>query len=348
MLSHLRSYFSANQVAINGAPNHPSSKPASDTTPLIFSAAPQKKSAYRLSNDVGHVDPCAPPAQSFQLRSAKIPRQLEASFHSSAISSATVSKIREESKSHYYALSDTETLFLRDTYQAGRAKTTMETLLQGSEFAKMINRKTGGFLDPSTGLHCQLRPLDSDKNTYALCIPGITSGKTFLPQLRASAKQFLGVGDVPKIYSQTLELTRFLNEKLKQEGIKLELAGHSMGGGIANYVGLMLGLPSKCFNAAALGRACLKHIGEISGETLETQIHIRLENDFATHPPVTRKLMAFFSMGKEKYVPRNVGVICEIKTGDKYYPSELSLMDRHRLDAMDNWYKQGFFSHLAR
>lgn len=119
----------------------------------------------------------------------------------------------------------------------------MKTLLQGSEFATMIDRKTGGFLDPSTGLRCQLRPLDSDKNTYALCIPGMASGKALLPQLRASAKQFLGVGDVPKIYNQTLELTRFLNEKLTQNGKKLELTGHSMGSGIANYVGLKLDLP---------------------------------------------------------------------------------------------------------
>ena len=347
MLSKLINYFSAKQVAINGTPDRPSSKLASDTTPLIFSASPKKKSTYRLSNDLGNNDPGAPSAKTFRLHSAKIPPQLEASSHCSVISSATVSKIRDDSKSHYDALSETENLFLREAHNPSRAKTTMEKLLEGSEFANMIDKNTGGFLDPSTGLRCQLRPLDSDKKTYALCIPGITSGKTFLPQLRDSAKQFLGVGGVPKIYSQTLELSRFLNEKLKQEGKTLELAGHSMGGGIANYVGLKLGLPSKCFNAAALGRACLKHIGEISGETLETQIHIRLENDFATHPPVTRKLMAFFSLTKEKYVPRNVGVICEIKTSDQFYPSKLGFMDRHRLNAMDDWYKQFLISHLS-
>lgn len=220
----------------------------------------------------------------------------------------------------------------------------MEALLKSSEFAGMIDKKTGGILDPSTGLCCQLQRLES--GNYALCIPGIASGKMYGTQLSASVQQFLGVGGVPEIYSQALKLAEFLNEKLKAEGKNLELSGHSMGGGIANYVGLKLDLPSVCFNAAALGRACLKDIGEVSSETLEKQIHVRMENDFATHPPVTRKLIAFFSMGKERYIPRNVGVICEINKDDQFYPHGQSMMGRHLLDAMDDWYKQRHFSRV--
>ncbi len=33
----------------------------------------------------------------------------------------------------------------------------------------------------------------------------------------------------------------------------METTGHSLGGGMANYTGLKNGIPSTCFNAAALG-----------------------------------------------------------------------------------------------
>lgn len=239
-------------------------------------------------------------------------------------------------------MTDTETLFSRKEFSNTRQETKMEVLLKGSEFAGMIDKKTGGILDPSTGLCCQLQRLES--GNYALCIPGIAPGKMYGAQLSASVQQFLGVGGVPEIYRQAQKLAEFLNEKLKTEGKNLELSGHSMGGGIANYVGLQLNLPSVCFNAAALGRACLKDIGDVSMEVLNKQTHIRVENDFATHPPVTRKLLAFFSLGREKWVPRNVGVICEIKKDDQFYPHGQSMMGRHLLDAMGDWYRQFFMS----
>lgn len=220
-------------------------------------------------------------------------------------------------------------------------KTLMKKLLEGSEFAGMVDEKTGIFRDPRTGLCCQLQPLDRSRKTYALCIPGIGPGEMFGTQVSASVQQFLGVGGVPEIYSQALKLADFLSTKLEEQGgKKLELTGHSMGGGIANYVGLKLDLPSVCFNAAAIGRACLKDIGEVSPDTLKKQTHIRMENDFATHPPVTRKLMAFFFLGREKYIPRNVGVIYEIKTNDPLYPREKDTMGRHLLDAIKDWYPQ--------
>lgn len=214
----------------------------------------------------------------------------------------------------------------------------MEELLKGSKFEGMLDNKSGGFMDPRTGLCCQLEIVYDNPKTYALCIPGIAEGEMFGTQLSASVQQFLGVGGVPEIYSQALELAKLLNEKLTHnKGQPLELTGHSMGGGIANYVGLKLDLPSVCFNAAALGRACLEDIGDVSMEVLNKQTHIRVENDFATHPPVTRKLLAFFSLGREKWVPRNVGVICEIKKNDEFYPHGQSMMGRHLLDSLRNW-----------
>lgn len=340
MLNKLGTHFFANKVAVDRAPDRISYKPPSDTTPLLFSATPPKKSSSRLSNDAGNDDTCAPTNQSFKLRFEKNPRQLEKYTVALPPSLKSTEQIRDESKHYYQAMTETEISFSRENTSTTRTETKMEKLLKGSEFAGMIDKKTGGFLDPNTGLCCQLQRLDS--GNYALCIPGIAPGKMFGAQLRASAQQFLGVGGVPEIYSQALKLAQFLNGKLEQEGKKLELSGHSMGGGIANYLGLKLDLPSVCFNAAALGRACLKDIGEVSPKTLEKQIHIRMENDFATHPTVTRKLMAFFSLGREKYVPRNVGAIYEIKSNDQFYPRNHGIMDRHLLDAMGNWYR-GFF-----
>jgi hypothetical protein len=156
----------------------------------------------------------------------------------------------------------------------------------------------------------------------------------------SSVKQFLGVGGVPTMHSQALELAKTIQDKLAAKGQTLELTGHSMGGGIANYVGLKLNLPAVCYNAAALGRACLKDIGEANLENLKKQTHIRLEGDFATHPSVTRKLMAFFTLGKNNYVPRNIGVINEIKTSDHYFPRDRYGLDRHALDSIHNWYAQ--------
>ena len=142
------------------------------------------------------------------------------------------------------------------------------------------------------------------------------------------------------MHSQALELAKTIQDKLAAKGQTLELTGHSMGGGIANYVGLKLNLPAVCYNAAALGRACLKDIGEANLENLKKQTHIRLEGDFATHPSVTRKLMAFFTLGKNNYVPRNIGVINEIKTSDHYFPRDRYGLDRHALDSIHNWYAQ--------
>jgi putative lipase involved disintegration of autophagic bodies len=76
------------------------------------------------------------------------------------------------------------------------------------------------------------------------------------------------------MHSQALELAKTIQDKLAAKGQTLELTGHSMGGGVANYVGLKLNLPAVCYNSAALGRACLKDIGEANLENLKKQTHI--------------------------------------------------------------------------
>jgi len=191
-----------------------------------------------------------------------------------------------------------------------------------------------------------LQPLTIGKygevEKYALCFPGFGAKDMAGAQLSTCIQQFLGVGGVPPMYEKACKLAKLLNQKLGEADQQLELTGHSMGGGIANYVGIKLELPSVCFNAAALGRACLKDIGEVKMSTLINQKHIRLEDDFATHPSALRKLITFFTLGSKIHVPRNVGAIYEIKSNDQFYPRNHGIMDRHLLDAMGNWYR-GFF-----
>lgn len=252
----------------------------------------------------------------------------------------------ESTSGHYRSLRDTEISSAKAgaTVSSGTARGTMAKLLQGTDFAKLIDPVTGGFRDPSSGLYCELKPVRMDSISritgYALCFPGVGAARMSSTQWLSSVKQFLGIGGVPKMHSQALDLAKTIQAKLVADGKSLELTGHSMGGGIANYVGLKLKLPSVCYNAAALGRACLKDIGEANLESLKKQTHIRLEGDFATNPSATKELMAFFTFGKNNYVPRNIGAIYEIKTSDHYLPRDRFGLDRHALDSLHNWYAQ--------
>lgn len=255
-------------------------------------------------------------------------------------------EIIQSTSGHYISLRDTEI----SSGKAGApvssdpAGGTMAKLLKGTDFANLIDPATGGFRDPSSGLYCELKPLTMDSMSkvtgYALCFPGVGAARMSSTQILSSVKQFLGIGGVPKMHSQAVELAKVIQEKLATEGKALELTGHSMGGGIANYVGLKLKLPSVCYNSAALGRACIKDIGATELNNLKQQTHIRLKGDFATNPSTTRHLMSFFNLGKNNYVPRNIGAIYEIKTSDHYIPQDRFGLDRHALDSFRNWYLQ--------
>jgi len=281
------------------------------------------------------------PTQSFKLRKA------EGRLHEGpTLKLLSQSEVRLSTLGHFRALRDTETSSEKAGVMVSSriTQSTMAKILTGTKFENLIDPTTGGIRDPSSGLYCELKPLTMDSISkvtgYVLCFPGVGAGNMLSTQLQASIKQFLGVGGVPTMHSQALDLAKTIQDKLAADGKTLELTGHSMGGGIANYLGLKLNLPAVCYNAAALGRACLKDIGAVNLENLKKQTHIRLEGDFATHPSVTRKLMAFFTLGKTNYVPRNIGVINEIKTSDNYFPRDRFGLDRHALDSMHNWYAQ--------
>ena len=265
-----------------------------------------------------------------------------------------MNEIRETTQVHYLAMGDTENGMVaakKNESSPSKNKTSpFFTLLQNSEFASLVDQSTGVFADPSTGLCCMLQAIEAEESgevtKYALCIPGFSNGDMMGVQVATCVQQFLGVGGVPPMYKQAHKLAEYLNKELGRKGQTLELTGHSMGGGIANYVGVKLDLPSVCFNAAALGRACLQDIGQVSMKTLIKQKHIRLEDDFATHPSALRKLVTFFTLGGKTYVPRNVGAIYEIKTDNEFYPSQYDWFRRHLRDALGDWYQQKKLSKL--
>jgi hypothetical protein len=118
------------------------------------------------------------------------------------------------------------------------------------------------------------------------------------------------------------------------EGATLELAGHSLGGGIANYAGLKHDLKSTCFNAAALGKACLRDLKDISRDKLEKQVHLRIKSDWLSSARFLEKFQKF-SSSLIPYVPRQVGKVYVLKH-DQTQGS--SIMDRHFTQAFGDFY----------
>lgn len=115
-----------------------------------------------------------------------------------------------------------------------------------------LDPMTGALRDPSTGLYADMKKVGEEPNTKNVLILGGTGvGKMDTKQLLADIGQ--GAGGIPGNYKQADQLASLLKSELDKEGVKMETTGHSLGGGMANYTGLKNGIPSTCFNAAALG-----------------------------------------------------------------------------------------------
>lgn len=214
-----------------------------------------------------------------------------------------------------------------------------EILKQDAALERNIDPLSHGFRDVKTGLYCELRQTNTDMDNpeYVLCFPGTGAAAMDRKQWSTNISQAIGTGDVPPAYQQAADLTNLIKTALEKTGAKLTVAGHSMGGGIANYVGLKLDISSVCYNAAPLGGACLRDLGTIPQDRLDKQLHIRCKGDPVCSPKVQEKLQSFLQIGsKEKiWVPRNAGAICEI--GKDYAPDKAG-RDRHLLSVFDAWY----------
>jgi len=225
------------------------------------------------------------------------------------------------------------------SYKDPGAKKLIEVLKQNATLESKIDPFANGFRDVKTGLYCELHQVNFNAAIpeYVLCFPGTGAGAMDRMQWLNNIDQAIGTGEVPPAYKQAAELTELIKTTLDKTGAKLTVAGHSLGGGIANYVGLKHDIQSVCYNAAPLGGACLRDLGSITEDKLEKQLHIRCKGDAVSSPKVQQKLQSFLQIwNKEKiWVPRNAGTICNV---NKDYAPEKRGFDRHLLSIFDPWY----------
>jgi hypothetical protein len=205
-------------------------------------------------------------------------------------------------------------------------------LLAGSPLSTKLDPLTGVFRDSKTGLYAELKPLGSKPGNYALCFGSTGNGRMTMKQIKVDIDQVLNQRKIPVSYKQAVELTNFLHNALKQKkqnewnilGIKetvknsdlnFIVTGQSMGGGIANYVGLKLGIKSVCFNAAPLGGTAtqdLKDSGCLTKENIALSKIINQDNDIVAAKKYQKIISQLADVGE----PQNIGQIYVAKKTD--------------------------------
>ena len=142
-----------------------------------------------------------------------------------------------------------------------RKPSKLERLLAGSPLSTNLDPLTGVFRDSKTGLYAELKPLGSTSGKYVLCFGSTGVGRMTMKQIKVDIAQVLNKTKVPAAYEQAARLAA---ELIKETGAEITVTGQSMGGGIANYVGMKLGIESVCYNPAALGQAAIKDLEKIN------------------------------------------------------------------------------------
>lgn len=226
-------------------------------------------------------------------------------------------------------------------FKANKGVDLTDLLPPNSKFKNMIDPFTGAVRDPATGLYADLR-FDTSAQGYLLCFPGTGVANMGGKHWDADLKQFLGTNGVPPLYAQAAELADTLNQVLaSRDAPALQLTGHSMGGGIANYAGLVLGLKSTCFNAAALGGACVADLsakGRLTPENINLQTHIRLKGDAVSSPKTQKSLTAALKrIGVTIKQPALVGTVY-VGTVNKPEIKRLNAIERHQMVGIGHLY----------
>ena len=203
---------------------------------------------------------------------------------------------------------------------------------ENSNFSDKIYPLTGGIRDTKTGLYAQLMPSAASSSEYFLCFPGTGAMNNLDKQWATNIANFM-VDGVPKAYRQAVDLAHELRRVIQAKGGTLKLAGHSLGGGIANYVGLKLGLESVCFNPSPMGKGCLMDLGnDLSPEQVNHQTHLIIEGDLVADS----KGMKLLHQLRGHSTPL-VGKVYDIPEDHSEYP-ELNAIDRHQMDAFIDLY----------
>ena len=232
------------------------------------------------------------------------------------------------------------TAALRGDDDDGRSE--LEKLLPvDSSFRRLLEPATGSIRDVRSGLNADLTCRQGPPPVCRLVFPGTGLVDTTGVQLGVNIRQFLGIGGLPAAYQDALQLAQEIQASLPP-GTKLELGGHSLGGGIATYVGLKLGLKSVGFNAAMLGPACMKDLqksGCLTAERLANVHQVRIEGDAVTSRKVNKLLVALTSFGMlfPSRVPRLLGQLHQISTTHDAHP-KCGVLECHLPDAFDRAY----------
>ncbi len=215
---------------------------------------------------------------------------------------------------------------------------------QLSALSAKIDPLTGVFRDPHTGLYADL--VQIDRNYFVLCFPGTGAGKMTTKQWKSNYDQIRNKKNILKAYTQAVKLAAALKELFAIKKKIFEVAGHSLGGGIANYVGLKLNINSTCFNPAALGPAVLNDLlinDCLSDECIKKQIILRIKKDLVSSED-SQSIFARFAQSSfisNPFIPRPVGIL-HIADRNDYLPEnrppELTSFERHQLEAFQKFY----------
>jgi len=222
--------------------------------------------------------------------------------------------------------------------------------LQGTELEKFFCPFSGCFRDPNTGVAAGLEELvkkdgtpvlnDQGKPVFSLAFPVTGRGAAWRAQLKTNAQQFLGSGGVPAAHQLSEKLAILLKTKFT-DAKQLTLTGHSLGGGIANYVGIKQDIPSTCYNPAALGGACLKNLkGQPNlDERIKKQSIIRIKRDPVSSPKMQVRLAAlvFLVWGKKIATPQSLGTTYQASFAD-LPPEHRNCFSAHREIALSSLY----------
>ncbi len=238
-----------------------------------------------------------------------------------ALSSQTGSPIDATDGDAYKILSENRRLALESALDPLNGNSPLEAHLpKNSAFRSLLEPQLGSIRDVRTGLNAHLERRDGkppgSPDRYILAFPGTGVVNTAGAQWKTNIRQFLGIGGMPKMYQQAVELAQELQKNLPK-GCKLEVCGHSLGGGIATCVGLMMGIPAVGLNSAPLGRACLKVLRKANALTpdrVNKITHIRTEGDPVTSRTVNHLLtrMIYGDAGFFSHAPKLVGKVYTI------------------------------------
>ena len=227
--------------------------------------------------------------------------------------------------------------------KGGRPDSQFENLLTSdSKFRHLLDPFTGGIRDVQTGLYAELH-VDTESGDLVLVFPGTGAGDMDTKQWLTNLAQFSGQGGVPAMYAQAAALAKEIQDlqsDLSSDNTNqgLKLVGHSLGGGIANYVGLKHGMPATCYNAAALGRACLKDLGDIPKDRIAQQTHIHFKGDTVSSKKTQHRLAALLSVVWQVgiVIPRHIGVVYDLQPDPS--TQGMGFWSRHRSSAFDDHY----------